>query len=106
MPVEEIIVEIKNEPIIYDEKMVGARWLGHTITFSLDDKNNIISEISFFGKRIYTVMLGPAPQELIKREFGCGHFFDPIGNKIFGLTQNFTKHKSGDKAEPGLFNRI
>lgn len=105
LPIKEVIVNLGTEPIIYDEKIKNTRLIYHTVTFSIYN-NDVISEISFLGKRIYTVILGHAPQELLKTNFGCGHVFDPINKKILGLTQNANKRGSDQEIGFGLFNRI
>jgi len=104
-PIKEIIQAVENEPVIFDEKLRGSRFIGHTIVF-YEENGYIISKASFLGKRIYKVVLGAIPNDLRKENFGCGHLFDPINRKIFGLTQNQGKWNSGQEPGFGLFNRI
>lgn len=104
-PIKEIITAVENEPIIFEEKTRSMRFIGHTVTFS-NDQGQLISKVSFLGKKIYTIMLAPLPPELSRHDFGSGHFFDPINKKIFGLTQNPAKWGSNQKTGFGLFNRV
>lgn len=105
LPVKEIITNLEDAPIIWDEKINKRRYLAHTVTFSLYNEN-IISEVSFLGKKIYTVKLGPTPNELLRADFGCGHLFCPVSKKIISLTQNPNKWGRDQKMYFGLFNRI
>jgi hypothetical protein len=109
--VRKIIISIKNEPIIYDEKLISdknnnnIRYVGHTINF-YKENGKIVSQVSFLGQLIYTVVLGDIVPELDKENFGSGHLFDPINHEIHGLTQNISKWGSNTEIGFGLFNRI
>jgi len=104
-PIKEVITSISNEPIIFEEKINNMRHVGHVVTFG-EKNGNIISEVSFLGKRVYTLSLGLILPELRKANFGSGHLFDPINKKVMGLTQNFLKWGNGVEIGFGLFNRI
>ena len=103
-PIKEIISSIQRNPIIYDEKDKG-RFIGHTLTFR-QEKSEIIAQVSFLGKGIYTVQLGKIPEDLKKENFGSGHFFDPIGHKILPLSQNQSKWGTEEKIKYTIFNRM
>jgi hypothetical protein len=105
LPVKEVITDLGNESLIFDEKAGSARFVGHTVIIS-EENGDLVSKISFLGKRIYTVTLGPIPVELIRNDFGCGHLFDPINNKIHQLTQDPSKWGSGLTTGFGLYKRL
>ncbi|MFA5166266.1 MAG: HNH endonuclease [Candidatus Paceibacterota bacterium] len=105
LPVKQVIAELGSEPIIYDEKIDNMRFIGHTVIFSKEN-GNLVSKISFLGKRIYTVVLGLIPDEFKRNDFGCGHLFDPINKKIHQLTQDPNKWGSGLATGFGLYKRL
>ncbi len=105
LPVKQVITKLDSDTIIYDEKINNARFMGHTIIFD-EENGNLISKISFLGKRIYTVNLGVMPDELKQHNFGCGHLFDPINKKIYQLTQNPNKWGSDMVPGFGLYKKI
>lgn len=105
IPVKQVIPKLENEPIIYDEKINEARFIGHTVIFD-NNNGNLISQISFLGKRIYTVNLGTFPEELKNNNFGCGHLFDPINKKIHQLTQDPNKWGSDLIPGFGLYKKL
>jgi len=105
LPVKEIITDLSSEPLLYHERDSDKRLLGHIVTFS-QDSVSVIVRVSLLNLRTYTVVIGPAMQELQRSDFGCGHIFDPINHEILQLTQNPSKQGSGLQAGFGLFNRI
>jgi len=105
LPIKQVIINLGSEPIIFDEKVVNTRFVGHTIIFN-EENGNLISKISFLGKRIYTVVLGLIPDELKRSDFGCGHLFNPVNKKIYQLTQDPKKWDSGLTAGFGLYKRL
>jgi len=102
LPTKEVVISIQQEPIIYDEKIARKRLVGHTIVF-YKFNGEILSQISFLGKKIYTVNLGKIPEELNKDNFGCGHFFYPFNQKFSGMSQNPNKWNNGVQEGFGLF---
>ncbi|MDD3940269.1 MAG: HNH endonuclease [Candidatus Pacebacteria bacterium] len=99
---KEVVISIQQEPIIYDEKITGKRSVGHMVAFH-GFNGEILSQISFLGKKIYTVKLGKIPEELDKDNFGCGHFFDPFNHKLSGMSKNPNKWNNGIQEGFGLF---
>lgn len=102
VPIKEIIPLMQTEPIIQDEKVENSRLLGHMVSFR-QHGDYIIAELSFLGGNIYTVVLGEIPDEFKRKDFGCGHIFDPISRNIHQLTKNESKWGSGQEAGWGLF---
>jgi len=105
LPVNQVIIELGSEPIILEEKIYDHRFIGHTIVF-YEMKGNLVSKISFLGKRIYTVLLGPISNEFKRDDFGCGHIFNPIDKTIHQLTQNPKKFGSDLPMSFGLYKRL
>lgn len=105
LPVKDVIADLTNEPLLYQERGSNYRLLGHIVTFG-HDLTSIIARVSFLNKRTYKVLLGQSFQEVQRPDFGCGHIFDPINHDFHGLTQNPLKEGSG--LQPGfrLFNRL
>lgn len=107
IPMKDIIVEVSNDPIIYDEKESEHRFVGHSIVFYQED-GMIYSRLSFFGAKIYKVLLGEATAEFLDNNFGCGHLFDPIEHSIHNLTQRPKAHSTEEEIKQsfGLYRRI
>lgn len=84
---KEIIPEIGNHTILEEERDTKRRMVGHIIAFE-EINGQIIGHIRLFGLVLYKIILGPAPSELQRADFGCGHFFDPVNHRIIGLSQN------------------
>ena len=104
-PIKEIVSDIKHDTVIIDEKLKGIRFIAHMVSFRLNG-NDIISEISFFGRKIYTVQIGKCPNELKNDNFGCAHLFHPSNHAISQLTQNPKKWGTDSGLGFGLFSRM
>jgi hypothetical protein len=104
---KDIITSIDKDFMLYDEKIRGKRLLAHFITFKAEE-DKIISEITFFGKIIYTVILGELPDNLKSDNFGCGHLFHPFLKTIHNLTQEPPLNPTPEqiKTSFGLYKRI
>jgi len=105
LPIKEVIPLLERETHLIDEKIEDVRFVAHTIVFS-EENGMLISRVSFFGRVVYTVILGAMPNELKALNFGSGHLFDPKSGDIFGLTQNPLKWRSGILNGFSLFSRI
>ncbi|MDD2392385.1 MAG: HNH endonuclease [Bacilli bacterium] len=102
LPIKEVVISIQQEPIIYDEKIMKRRIVGHTIAF-YQFNGEVFSYVSFLGKKIYTIKLGKIPEDLVRDNFGCGHFFDPFNHQFSGISQNPNKWNSDAQEGFGLF---
>lgn len=107
LPLEEVVIKVDGEDRsnFFDEMEKEVRFLGHTITFSLGG-NNIIATVSILGRKTYYILLGPAPKELIREDFGSGCFFDINAQTYHLLTQDEAKRGSNINPGFGLFNRL
>jgi hypothetical protein len=104
LPLKEILIE---EPtfrgLVYEEGQQNMRLPGHIITFENKD-GNLIAKVTFAGRFVYTILLGEIPNELVRKDFGNGHYFDPLQRQIVGLTQNPKRWNSGETLNFTLFN--
>lgn len=107
LPLEEVIIKIEGEERsnFFDEMEKRVRFLGHTITFSLGG-DNVVATVSIMGRKTYHILLGPAPKELLRADFGSGCFFDINAKTYHLLTQDEAKRGSDINPGFGLFNRI
>ncbi len=103
---KDIIRSIDKDFILGEEKIRDERLIAHIVTFNIDN-GNIIASQTFFGKRVYEIIIGEAPQEFLVDNFGCGHVFDPFSKTIINLTQELPVNptKEGVRASFGLFKR-
>ena len=104
---KEIIVETSNDPITWHEKESGNRFVGHTIVF-YQENGLVFSKLTFFGGKVYKVLLGNAMNNFLDNNFGCGHLFFPFDHSIHNLTQRPKEKPSEDEIKKsfGLFRRI
>jgi hypothetical protein len=104
---EDVVAEMSDDPITYHEKESGHRFVGHIIVFYQED-GMIYSRLSFFGAKVYKVLLGEAPTEFLDDNFGCGHLFFPFDRSIHNLTQQpkMNPTETEIKRSFGLFRRI
>lgn len=79
------ILDIREEPILADEPLVGQRRLGHLITTNwVQDGVSIVGQVSLFNWVTYRVSLVrnyPGQRRNVRR----GHFFDVSGRRILEL---------------------
>jgi hypothetical protein len=103
-PMKEMIIEKPTyNPILFEEKSGGVRFIAHIITIQNED-GNLVAKVSFAGRLVYKILLGKMPVEINKVDFGNGHIFDPHRKEIYGLTQNPAKRGTGDLKNFTLFN--
>ncbi len=104
---EEVIVEVSDDPITIHDKLSGNRFPGHTIVF-FEEGGKIFSRLTFFGGKVYKVLLGECPDELLNSNFGCGHLFNPFDHSIHNLTQQPKINPSEEEVKQsfGLYRRI
>lgn len=105
IPLKEVVVNLKQDPILIYDKEKNTRFVAHQIVFY--EKNGcIFSELTFMGRMVYEVNLGFIPFELNLKEFGSGHLFDPASGRISQLTQNRKKEGTMENPNYGLFQRV
>lgn len=106
--IKEIIPSISEEPILWDEKAEGKRFIAHFINFRAED-GNIVARMTFFGlPTIYKIIVGLLPKELNQKSFGCGHVFNPFNGWIGNLSQQVSEAPTEEQLRLsfGLFKRI
>ena len=101
LPVKDVIVDVRPETVLWDEKKKGMRFVGHIITFRAVGER-IIAELSFMGGMTYEVLLGDVPEGLDTSSFGCGHLFLPLDRQIRRLTANKEKGLKDESEGFGL----
>jgi hypothetical protein len=102
LPIKEVIIDMGAQPVIWDEKEKGGRFVVHVVAFRVED-GNIIAEVSLLGRMVYKLLMGPVPDGLDPVNLGCGHLFSPFDHKLFQLTRNPNKWGSGMQNSFGLF---
>ncbi|MFA6043106.1 MAG: hypothetical protein WC786_05455 [Patescibacteria group bacterium] len=104
---KDVIVEVSDEPITIHEKESGRRYVGHTIVF-YQENNLQYARVSFFGGKVYKVLLGQALPEFLNPHFGCGHLFYPFNQTIHNLAQHFKANPTAEELRQsfGLFRRL
>jgi len=102
-----VVVEVSDEPILWDEKQNKKRYIGHIIIFYQED-NRIYSRLTFFAGKIYKVLIGQMPMNFTDNNFGCGHLFYPFDKSIHNLTQQPKDNPSEKELRTSfeLFKRI
>ncbi len=83
---EEVVVQVSDDPITYHEKESGKRIIGHLVVL-FEENGNIYSKVTFWGNKVYKVLLGKLPSGLQSQNFGCGHMFYPFDKTIHNLIQ-------------------
>jgi hypothetical protein len=82
---KDFIVSINEEPITYEEKQSGKRFISHIINF-VEEDGFIVLRMTFFGcQAIYKIILGKIPNSITTPDFGCGHFFNPFSKEIINI---------------------
>ncbi len=106
--IKEIIPSISEEPILWEEKAEGKRFIAHFVNFRAEE-GYIVARMTFFGlPPIYKIIVGPVPKELNKTNFGCGHVFNPFNGWIGNLSQQVPEAPTEEQLRLSfsLFKRI
>lgn len=103
----DVIVEVSDDPITIHEKISGNRFVSHIVIF-YQENGLIFSKLTFFGRKVYKVLLGRANSEILNDHFGCGHLFHPFDHSVNNLTQRPKENPTEEeiKASFGLFRRV
>ena len=80
--------QIRQEPILGDEPLLGKRRSGHLLTVDwAADKQSIVGQVSLFNWLTYSICLArdySGKHQVIQK----GHFFDPYNQQILQLDAN------------------
>jgi hypothetical protein len=107
VPLKEIIVSLDKDVILGEEAQRNKRLLAHVVVFE-EVNGQIVARLSFWGKRIYEVVLGSMPEALRGNNFGCGHVFNPFEQQIYNIS-NEPKYDATEedmKASFGLYKKV
>jgi hypothetical protein len=104
--IQEFLVEVQEEGILYHEQIQEVRYVAHQVVFCCDISGRLISEVSFVGRKVYKIFLGNLPKGFQRDDFGSGHLFDPAQHRCIQLTQNPTLAGRDIFTGFGLYNRI
>lgn len=106
LELKDVVRSSKRECILFDEKIKDKRLVAHIIVFQIID-SKIVANLTLFGKNVYDILIGNAPAELIKDNFGCGHAFNPFSKQIANLKQEPKPSPTPEdlKISFGVFNR-
>lgn len=80
-------VEPEDNRILGEELGTNSRLLGHTVCF-MQENGKIYCRLMLFGFKSYKVLLGETPIRFRNALFGCGHVFDPLGQRIHNIALN------------------
>lgn len=105
LPIREVILKKPTyQPLLMVEKESEGRFIVHVITLRRSEDGQVIAELTFMGRLVYTVMLGATPAALDRSDFGNGHLFNPISHEILGLTRSQEREGSQEKLDFSLFS--
>lgn len=107
VPLKEIVVSLDKDLILGEEALLNKRFLGHVVVFE-EVNGQIVARLSFWGSRIYEIVLGTVPEGMKGENFGCGHMFNPYEQQIHNMSHEQKDELTEEdlKASFGLYKRV
>jgi len=104
---KDVITNVEQKAIIKDLDGQDASLVAHVINFEAVN-GDLIAKMCFFSGTVFTINMGKVPAGFDRAEFGCGHAFFPIDQKICPISAN--PARIGDAYSVaksfGLLNRL